>query len=305
MSLPIAVAMTTPCSDRKGVECAIEMMQLRDIPDIMEKMGWPIAAQIMRHWFENDSGWVMPNDVKIGKFDPCKLTPAEYDDQIIKMAWLLKFPRAVEAFDDVLENWATDNGKDELVKKLIKWGWKPKSIEPCKLGSRTLSARELDSKCQVNYREFGEKLDTFDELYGAVGTGIFKLAVVGETSTNWLLQQDIFHVKHIGIYLRDTYDFNTTSTFEEMVPLGVWSKTRLLPKDEMAAYMLLYSAINKTNMSKQFPSVVPAFNDDFRRYQTRHKTGGDFVVYSDVMWVKVPKKMEIALPWQKSKSKSK
>ncbi|KAF3997383.1 DUF6402 family protein [Glaciimonas immobilis] len=144
MSVPIATAMTTPCSDRKGVKCFIEILQLRDLPDIMEKMGWDIAAEIMNHWFSLDTGWAMPQEVKEGKVDPISLDQTQYDDQIIKMAWLLKFPRAAEAFDYVYKNWATENGKVELKKRLIKSGWKPKKLIPFKLGKRSMSARELE-----------------------------------------------------------------------------------------------------------------------------------------------------------------
>ncbi|MGS0742049.1 DUF6402 family protein [Glaciimonas sp. GG7] len=295
MSIPIMVARATHCSDRKGVNCAIEILQLRDLPDIMEKMGWDVAAKIMSHWFSMETTWVMPNDVKIGDIDPLSLSPTQYDDQIIKMAWLLKFPRAVEAFNDAYKNWATVNGLRELKKKLEKAGWKAGHIMPFKLGNRKMSARDLDSVCQVNFEEFGSKFDVLDELYGAIGKGIFKLAVVGEARSNWLLQRDTFVVKHIGIYLRDTYDFNTTSTFEKMIPLGVWSKNRLLPKAEMAAFMALYLMKDKSDMIKKFPGLVPVFNEDFRRYQERHRAGGDFVVYSDVMWVPVPKKMEVII----------
>ncbi|KAF3999753.1 hypothetical protein HNR39_002046 [Glaciimonas immobilis] len=136
-----------------------------------------------------------------------------------------------------------------------------------------------------------------DELYGAVGKGTFKIAIVGEARMNLLLQRDDFIVQQIGIYFRDTYDFNTTSTFEQMFPLGVWSKSRLLPKAETAVYMLMYNARNMSKIAEMFPSLVPVFNEDFRRYQKHHQTGGDFVVYSDVMWTKAPRGMEIPIPW--------
>ncbi|WP_221313827.1 DUF6402 family protein [Glaciimonas immobilis] len=151
--------------------------------------------------------------------------------------------------------------------------------------------------CQVNYQGFGSKTDVLDELYGAVGKGIFKLAVVGETRVNYLFRQDEFIVQHIGIYLRDTYDFNSDSTFEQMFPLGVWSKSRLLSKAEMTVYMLMYNARENSKIAEMFPSLVPVFNDDFRRYQKRHQAGGDFVVYSDVMWLKVPAGMKTPMPW--------
>ncbi|MFC5474537.1 DUF6402 family protein [Paraherbaspirillum soli] len=297
MSIPIAVAMTTPCSDREGVQCSMEILQLRDIPDTMDKMGWKMAAQIMRHWFSIEPAWVMPRDIKLGKVDPLNLTPTQYNDQIIKMAWLLKFPRAVEALNYLYKNWTTENGINRLKAKLKKAGWKAQHVLPFKLGSRSMSARELDSVCQVNIKEFGTKLDVLDELYGAIGEGLFKLAVVGEAYPDWLLKQDTFVVKHIGIYLRDTYDFNSDSIFEQNFPLGVWSNSRLLHKAETAAYMTLFEMKDKSELAETFPGLVPVFNEDFRRYQKLHNAGGDFVVYSDVMWVQVPKGMEIPIPW--------
>jgi hypothetical protein len=300
MSIPVAVAMATPCSDRKGVVCEVEEMQLRDIPDVMRKMRWYVAARMMDRWF-NSPYWKMSDDIKRGKVDTLTLTPTQYDDQTIKMEWLQKFPRAQQAINYVYQHWASTAGLSELANKLRKAGWKEGHLFPLGLGRRSMSARELDSVCQVNIAEFGHKIDVLDELYGAIGEGIMKLAVVGKARTNRQERRDDFSVKHIGIYMRDTYEFNTSTFFEQHVPLGVWNRHRLLHKSETVAYLALLAMKDKSEMTEKFPGMVPVYNRDFRMYREKHHAGGDFVVYSDVLWMEAPDGMEIPIPWLKLK----
>ncbi|QQZ28762.1 hypothetical protein HMY34_08340 [Thiothrix subterranea] len=268
-------------------------MRLNEIPDAMDKMGWKIAAQTMRHWFSIKPAWPTPPDdmpilIKTGEIDSLTLKSSQYNDQIIKMDWVLQFPRVVDAFEDLYNNWMSDAGKAELKKQLLKAGWQPNSSAPFRLGQNISTARELNSICQVNFRGFGSKLDTLDDLYGALGIANFYLAVTG--SVLWSSATSAaFDVERIGIYVKDTFDFNS-GMFEKIVPLGIWNHERCLSKIESidyAATPVILPMPSPVTRSLKYPGFIPIYNRHFRDWQATTGTGGDFVVYSDVMWMPV------------------
>ncbi|MDF7680263.1 DUF6402 family protein [Enterobacteriaceae bacterium ESL0689] len=38
------------------------------------------------------------------------------------------------------------------------------------------------------------------------------------------------------------------------------------------------------DLARKFSGFVPVFNADFRKWQNKHNTGGDFMIFSDVYW---------------------
>lgn len=48
----------------------------------------------------------------------------------------------------------------------------------------------------------------------------------------------VFLVEKLGFYLKDTYDFLDQGSTSE--PLGIWSRERILNKEETAVYMSSY-----------------------------------------------------------------
>ncbi|HRJ54588.1 MAG TPA: DUF6402 family protein [Candidatus Thiothrix moscowensis] len=270
-------------------------MRLNEIPDAMDKMGWKVSAQTMRYWFSIKPAWVIPQNIKEGESDPMQLLPSQYDETIIKMDWILQFPRVKEAFEDLYANWASEAGIKQLKKRLMNAGWQENEPLPFRLGYQHETARELDALCQVNFRGFGEKLDTLDDLYGALGIASFKLAVIGTVTQSLSASlsdpyQAIFTVEKIGIYMRDTFDFTSSTFFEKIVPLGVWSRERVLSKAEMIDYFAL-PAISMPSQpmtrNMKYPGFVPVYNQHFRDWQAATNEGGDFVVYSDIKWMPV------------------
>lgn len=278
----VAVTTTRPSGTDNGHVVKLDILHLDDIPGAMDAMGWPVSARMMRRWFANPL-WQMPAAVRNGEISPMTLEPSQYDDQIIRMDWVLGYPRAREACQWLLANWATPAGVKRLRERLINIGWHEGRRNVIRLGSTHLSARELEAISQVNYAEFGSKLDILDDLYGALGIALLKLAVVGQTLP--VLGGSVFRVERVGIYVRDTYDFSDSWPPE---PLGVWGRSRCLSKAETAAYMASYMAGAFGALAREFSGFVPVFNRDFRRWQRAQRSGGDFMVYSDVKWLDAP-----------------
>jgi hypothetical protein len=262
------------------VRVGVDVLYLDDIPGAMDQMGWNVSARLMRRWFATTPAWAMPEDWRSGtNIDYLKLPSSQVDDEIIKMKWLLRFDRTVPIFEDLYQGWNRAPGLDLLRRRLKNSGWQPgQKIE---LGQGLKKAKELDLTCQINKISFGGLADTMDDLFGAVFKATLKIAVVGKTSRSFLSKRDFFEIERVGIYLLDTYDFNANWFEDAFFGLGVWSKKKLLSKKEMMSYM----ATPLPSLHRAFPGFVPAYNEDFKRWQRQRNEGGDFFVFSDVMWL--------------------
>jgi len=295
---PVKVATMTPASDTEGVRVNVEVLHLDDIPGAMDHMGWTVSAQMMRHWFSIKPAWGMPEGWRSGKYttdatglsediDYTQLPSIQINDSIIKMVWAMRYPQVKEAMDYLKQHWNSRVGVIELREKLYRHGWKPG--QSLTLGSKRMPAYQLDYLCQMNMRPLGSIWDTLDDFYGAIFKATLKVAVVGKAYRKLLgadRGKDFFRIDALGFYLRDTYDFNADWFEDGFMGLGVWSKERCLSKAEMAEYKL-HSVSGPTSLIKRhlrFPHFVKVQNRDFRRWQKAHNSGGDFFVFSDVLW---------------------
>jgi hypothetical protein len=277
---PLKTVTMTPSTQTQGVRVDVEVVYLDDIPGAMDSMGWHMSARLMRRWFATKPAWAMPQEWRKGEgINYLKLLPSQVDDQIVKMKWALGFDRVVSTFEDLCQNWNSPEGLKQLKIRLEAAGWN--SGTAFRLGSGLRTAKELDLTCQVNRRPVGASIDTLDDFYGAVFRATPKLALVGKASRSLFSKRDLFEIEKIGVYLRDTYDFNADWFDDAVFGLGVWSKKRVLSKKET----ITYKATPFPLLARTFPGFVPARNEDFRRWQSLRNEGSDFFVFSDVMWL--------------------
>jgi len=299
---PLASTKLAPESSYQPTRHSLNPLQLSEIPTAMDRMGWATAARLMRRWFSNPK-YGMDEDVRNGKISPLTLSTEQYDDQIVKLDWALRYPRCAEAYDRLLANWASPKGVEALKGRLKRQGWRPGRQHMVRLGydpdigQPYQTARALHATCQMNLSTFGRRDDTLDDMYGALGNAVCYAAVVGHTVMS-SSGHDIFIVDRLGCYIRDTYDFNDDGLTPE--PLGVWSRERCLAKAETVEYFALLSGsgdslfANHSELAARYPGFVPVFNGDFRRWRKVRNSGGDFLVFSDVRW-HPPAMREIAL----------
>lgn len=263
-----------------------------DIAAAMKSMGWPVASALMTRWC-NGAPWTMPDPVKQGKTNPTSLPVAQYDDTTVNMSWLMKFPRAKAAKDLVFGKALNPPAITVLKKRLTDAGWK--SGATLSLGNTSMDARTLEWTCQTNFAQLGGFNDTIDEFYGAIGKASFKVAVVGTATV--VGKQNVFNVDKVGVYLRDTYDFTDDGFISQ--PLGIWSKKRILTKAESGIYAADKAARLVSAMARLLPHPYPGFepisNSDFDDWRTKNSKGGDFVIYSDVLWLS-PTVAQVVLP---------
>ncbi|WP_445373967.1 DUF6402 family protein [Photorhabdus tasmaniensis] len=257
----------------KNTEIEMDIFYLDQIPDAMEKMGWEMAPKLMRHWFNTKSAYIFTEEVK-GKYvtgDAIDIPDERVNDSIIKMEWAMKYKQPQDVMSVLINGWASSAGIDQLKMQLEKED-----------GKRALGyekdIREIDTFSVVNSRRFGSKFDTIDDWYGAMGNSNMKVAVKGHVDK--LNSKDVFVTEQIGMYLKDTYDFVGATE-----PLGIWSKNGILNKISSVDYAALYATGSWMALWIKYNGYVPVINDSFREWQKKHNEGGDFMVFSDVLWM--------------------
>lgn len=268
-----------------GVRIDADPMHLDEIPAAMDKMGWSVAARLMRRWFATSPAYEMPAEIRTGRdakgqmLDYRTLPARQVDQEIIKTSWLMRFPSVQATSRELLENWNNNAGVVRLKKLLSQAGWMP--YGNASLGASHWTALDLEAGSQINSRPLGSYLDVLNDLYGAVFKATLKIAVVGKAFYSHEYRSDIFCVERLGIYLRDTYDFNFDPLVDGSIGLGIWSRDRILSKIETADYL----TATMLRRALIYPGFVPVANHDFYRWRSRHHSGGDFFVFSDVHWV--------------------
>lgn len=271
---------TFPGGRYRPKQIVINALPLTRLPVAMRKMGWHTSAALMQRWFDSP-GWQMPEAWKEEESqpEPMDLPEAQCDELAVNMSWAMKFDRCQAAVNKVERLLTTPRAIDRLKVLLKKVGWLDGS--QVILGSTRCSAREMDATSQINYVRLGSTQDPLDDMYGALGVATLKIGVVGRTfckkDKETQRSKNFFRVEYVGFYIRDHYDFNGLQF------LGVWTKDRVLTKTEMAQSALPSGQSIYKWATDELALIT---NSDFRKYRNKTGMGGDFVIYSDVLWKK-------------------
>ena len=286
----LSSTMTTKDQRQQEKEVSVDFFHIDMIPDAMDKMKWPVAAKLMRHWFNTKPALAFTVETKdqYQRGNALDIPDAIVSCDIVKMSWAMQFEQVINGNKHLSGEWDSPKGREQLKKRLSQKGnYKKDNIS---IGYAD-DIRELEDTAQVNMTLIGSKIDTVNEWYGAVGNANLKVCVRGVVETRD--EEAFFNVESVGYYLKDAYDFIDDGYPE---PLGVWSKDRVLSKAELSLYLSSYFVGFWGNLVREFSGFVPVFNADFRQWQKKHNSGGDFIVFSDVYWTEpLPQKKVIKL----------
>ena len=302
-----------PAPEACGKELIFLPPKLSDLPAVMRNMGWEIAPALMEKWFKEKS-FVLTEDIsKKYNAAPTKIPDEHCDETTVKMEWIKSFSRGREAYENLLKKWDSSQiirTVGDKIHKILQHNKKIRdnkiSQEEIPIPSTKYSARQLHEYCQIQYEALGNYMSTIDDLYGSIGNAFLYLGVAGKLSKD----EKNFTITDIGIYLRDVYEFNGFQF------LGLWTKSRTLGKANVAKEIFvevidvnnIYKTGNQignivtslsdkylgTNINYLFEPFCTVYNSDFRAYREKYNKGGDFYIFSDVMWEK-PKE-EITIP---------
>ena len=282
--MAISVTTTSKEKDKQEKKVSVDFFHIDMIPDAMRKMGWEMAPKLMEQWFSISPAYSFSKESKFEllKCDARNILPSRVNDSILKMAWASQYPQVTNGINQLRFTWNTINSR-KILKEHISKIQLPEG-ESAKFGFSD-DVRKLDATAQANFLIIGSKFDTVNDWYGAIGNCNLKVCIRG--TVNKLNGIYRLTVESLGFYIKDTYDFLDNDKFGINIPelLGIWGRERILNKMETLSYMSSYGAGIYTPLVQMFSGFVPVFNSDFREWQKKHNSGGDYIVFSDLLWI--------------------
>ena len=238
------------------------LSSITKIPGVMRAQGWRVGPVLMDKWFGRPSAVA-----------PSYSSP---DTTTVTMNWVLGFPRARQVYDNLIREriWQNDAGKRrvrEVLGKKNLLGSGASSFD----GTRRPIPQLEDE--YVNYRPVSASLtsDPLDDLFAGLANFNLRVVIAGQVEpVSGQPGKFRVTVARVGVYVQDSYDFNddpaglNPKTWVSQ-PLGVWDETT-----------------NKVSKAP-FSGGVYVTNETFRAWRTANHNGGDFLVFSDVLFTDV------------------
>jgi hypothetical protein len=235
-------------------------LTLTNIPKIMRSQSWMMGAALMEDWFSRPLA-----------IEPHYGTP---NTGTITMSWALGYRRAKAVYDKLMKDriWANPAAQKEVDKMLRGKNLVGPGLQYFGLESRPTPSLDSD---YINFRAIGggDYYGTYyggyygyyydsdlDDLVAALGYFVFRLIVGGTVQPSSTTGGHEVTITDVGVYIRDSYDFNGDQH------LGFWDDSD--------------NSVSTLN----FLSGTRVTNEDFRDWRTKSGRGGDFLVFSDVLW---------------------
>ena len=219
-------------------------MDVKNIPRIMRANRMPVGARLMDGWFLRTTATAP----KYGTVDTTTVT----------MNWALGFLRAKAVFDGIVSGkvWMNDAAQRVIEKKLKDNGLLVAT--PQNFGDLSKTPTMLDAE-QINQRAVGMSgmTESLDDMDAALGNFVFQIVVAGTVSPKAGGGHRV-EIKEVGIYIRDSYDFNGYQY------LGCWNDA------------------NDTVSRNPLAFGDTVYNEDFRDWRAANGMGGDYMIYSDL-----------------------
>ena len=227
--------------------------ELTKIPDFMDKLGWKVAAALMRKWFSGPAST-----------DRSKQVPDTGDIKID--SWVFRSEIAKQTYNQLVSDqvWANVKAQAELLERLR--GSIAVATADIPFGDLSAPAPRVD-RDYINFRVVpaGAASAPLNDVFGALGNFTYHVAVEGvlQPKGNRII------LKKAGVYVFDSYDFTDDAGAWLSQPLGFWN-------------------FEKGQVSK-FPGFGYHYitNGTFQEWRKRNGKGGDFWVYSDIKVIRL------------------
>ncbi len=249
---PLAASQTSPAANKQGKVCYVDVFKLTDLPDIIDKNGWKVSSLLMRRWLTSPAHEMTPRE-KEGKTNPHSYPVV--DTTSVTMKWALSYPRLKQEYDEIFGSkglfsntppiYQSAPAFKELISKLLRHG--KFATWPESFGSFSSSVPSINEESQLQFKKVGDNSfkaasygsalasdvvrgdPDLDDPWVAPGDFSFKIAgegvvtpktksVVRGTTCDIEVEYYDVQVNRIGVYIRDSYDFNGDQY------LGHWRK---------------------------------------------------------------------------------
>lgn len=281
----------------------VPAFDIQDLPGTMRKLDMPVSAKLLERWFAGQLNYSRNVYDQKNEIDQngVPYLPSMIDTTSVKMAWVLSFRRAKTVFDQLVSERIRNQGaQDEIRKLLIQYRNRKDILAWNESGS---DIRQFHKKFQFQRASveasWGQKFQQFlnqsirnegvpDDLTGSIGSfNIF--AAVRYAYFDHSRRTAV--VTDISVYVRDGFTFiddvGATSQY-----LGHWNRSHVavVPAHQLAAMANIDGvnyAVTEKNARAKDSVLYPVRNKDFRDWQTQHGQGGDFVIYTDRVNIKL------------------
>jgi hypothetical protein len=266
-----------------------KQFKLTDIPGVMDRLKWPTAARLMRHWFAGTP--YIKNSTKG--------SPRVLEDLDIE-ALSTSAERLRNALKEIQEALANVNEYSGIVGQVKGWferlspglivlmarlerlgalSFAGKTVADRVFGYSGRKGSELDELTQFNRVALGatwieRAKDPLDDLYGAFGAFTVKMAALDMTTHSSHLGYPAIQIRSVGLYLHDSYDFVNDGAKDQR--LGHWGEHGVLKRMSNDEYI-----------DDDDGRYFRVSNKSFNRYRAKWGRGGDFMVYSTVREIPV------------------
>lgn len=277
---------------------------IQDVPKAMRKVGMPMAAKLQERWFAGQENYSRSvGDLK-NEIDQngTRYMSAMVDATTVKMEWVLSFERAKKALDELVsKQLRTPAALDTLRRKLT----------PYRNRQDIVAWNVADSDFLVFHQKFqfqfqqvnatwGQRIGEFlDRLVNAHGVPDDLTGALGAFNLYAAVRYAYFDhpkpeavVTDISVYVRDPYEFSDDQY------LGHWSPSHVavVPAHHLAggAGWLEYPVVDGIVYGKD-SVLYPVTNKDYRDWRLQHAQGGDFMIYTDRVNMKLDRPIRVPL----------
>lgn len=326
--LPPAPPSKTPqaMAKRKAIPTEIEFevcenppaFDLQDVPLAMDQLGWTVSATLARTWFSSAAH----------TFDDDPRSEQPINDSVVTLDWALRFGSVRKKYEKFL---ASDiytpraiGAATDAVKSLVRQLFESRNSNLNVDTSRFLGdLRNFHADWQFQKLMISDA-DTFNGLTLTDLTGSLAnfniYAAVGnvEISTEKYFKYErgrtlyclnaTGKITHVYVYVKDNYSFNGKQYLGHwnkhgiIIAPGTWLTGSSWTKRDTDIDIWL-KAINKPvdtrkglfGKFKEPDVYFPVFNADYNRWREKHQMGGDFMVYSKPVHLKLKKPIDLKL----------
>ncbi len=284
---------------------------IAEIPEVIRKLGMPKAAGMMDKWFQGELNY-SPTDKEYKKDLNQYGNPypkSMIDTKSITMEWVLSFPRAKKEFDELKTGKIFQTLKSiEAIKKIALKFHQEYQIKAWEQSEKDIQRLHHEFQFQYikvegsiwqKFQQYGKQLWSAggipDELTLILGSFNIYAAIAYANFTNSSGKRFI-NITHVYFYVRDGFTFTDDAETASQY-LGHWSKKGV-------AIVILKQAtvtsgiewvdvptLHKTSLGLSV--MYPVKNSDFRKWQLLHKQGGDYIIYTDKIIVKLDHPLSI------------
>ena len=277
---------------------------IQDIPKAMRKLHMPMAAKLQERWFAGQENYSQSPGLLQKEIDQngLRYSLAMVDTTTVKMDWVLSFARAKRVFDKLIsDNLQSPGAIDTLRRQLTPYknrrevlGWNVAQSDFFEYHRRFQFQRAaVNATWGQRISEYLVRTETAggvpDDLTGALGSFNF-YAAVRYAYFDHPKRHAV--VTDVSVYVRDPYEFSDDQY------LGHWSASHVavVPAHQLAAGSgwLAYPVVDGSIHEKD-NVLYPVTNGDYRNWRQKHGRGGDFMIYTDRISVRLARPIRIAM----------